>query len=150
MKRFVIYAFCFLLAGSWMNLPAAVGIGMVNAGGPFQVDHARVVGNATLFNGTLIETGKVAGDLQLNTGARMQLASESRAVVFQDRLVLERGVGQLQGTGYKIEALTLRIVADEPVTSARVTLNGVTRVQVAALQGRVHVTNSQGLLVANL
>jgi hypothetical protein len=149
MQRFVIYAFCFLLAGSWMGLPAATGIGMVNASGTFTVDHARVVGNATLFDGTIVETGRVAGDLQLNTGARMQLASESRGRVFQDRLVLERGVGQLQGTGYRIEARSLRIVTDEPVAAARVALNG-THVQVAALQGRLHVTNAHGLLVANM
>src|SRR3954449_8309422 len=109
MQRFTIYAFCFLLAGSLMILPAATGIGMINARGSFQVDHARVVGNATLFDGAIIETGKVEGDLQLNTGARMQLASESRGRVFRDRLVLERGVGQLQGTGYGIEARNLRV-----------------------------------------
>jgi hypothetical protein len=149
MQRFVIYTFCSLLAGSWMSLPAATGIGMVNASGTFTVDHSRVVGNATLFDGTVVETGRAAGDLQLNTGARMQLASESRGRVFQDRLVLERGVGQLQGTGYRIEARSLRIVTDEPVAAARVALSG-THVQVAALQGRLHVTNAQGLLVANM
>src|SRR5215472_13633403 len=133
MQRFFIYAFCLVLAGSWVGLPAATGIGMVNASGTFQVDHARVVGNATLFDGTVVETGQVAGDLRLNTGARMQLASESRGRVFQDRLVLERGVGQLQGKGYRIEARSLRIVTDEPVAAARVALSG-THVQVAALQ----------------
>src|SRR5256885_1496834 len=113
MQRIVIYGFCFLLAGSWITLPAAIGIGMVEAEGTFQVDHARVVGNATLFDGAVVETGRASGDLRLNTGARMQLASESRGRVFQDRLVLERGAGQLQGTGSRIEARTLRIVADD-------------------------------------
>jgi hypothetical protein len=150
MQRFVIYVSCLLLTGSWIDLPAANGIGMVNAGGTFQVDHARVVGTATLFDGTVVETGRVSGDLQLNTGARMQLASESTGRVFQDRLVLERGIGQLQGRGYKIEARSLRIVADDPVASARVTLSGAKRVQVAALQGSVRVINAQGLLVANM
>jgi hypothetical protein len=148
MQRFIIYVSCFLLAGG--ILPAATAIGMFNAGGSFQVDHMRVVGNATLFEGTMLETGRVEGDLQLNTGARMQLASDSRGRVFQDRLVLERGVGQLQGTGYGIEARTLRVVADEPNTSARVALSGTTRVLVAVLHGKLHVTNAHGLLVAKL
>ena len=80
----------------------------------------------------------------------MQLASESRGRVFQDRLVLERGAGQLQGTGSRIEARTLRIVADDAATSARVVLSGAMRVHVATLRGRVRVTNAQGLLVANM
>ena len=96
-----------------MSIPAATGIGMVNASGSFQVDHARVVGNCHAVRRHDLETGKVEGDLQLNTGARMQLASESRGRVFRDRLVLERGVGQLHGTGYGIEARSLRIVADD-------------------------------------
>ena len=150
MQRFAIYGTCLLLAGSILNLPAATGIGMINARGSFQVDHARVVGNATLFDGTIVETGKVEGDLQLNTGARMKLASDSRGRVFRDHLVLERGSGQLQGTGYGIEARSLRVLGDDPNTAARVALSGTTRVQVAALHGSLHVTNAQGLLVANL
>jgi hypothetical protein len=65
-------------------------------------------------------------------------------------MVLERGVGQLRGTGYGIEARSLRVVADEANATARVSLSGDRRVLVAALQGRSHVTNAQGMLVANL
>ena len=150
MHRFTIVTICFLLAGSFINMPAASGIGMVNANGSFQIDHARVVGGATLFDGTILQTGKVEGDLLLNAGGRMQLASDSRGRVFRDRMVLERGVGQLSGTGYGIEARSLRVVADEANATARVSLSGSRRVLVKALQGRSHVTNARGMLVANL
>ena len=80
----------------------------------------------------------------------MRLASDSRGRVFRDHLVLERGAGQLNGGGYRIEARTLRISAGEPYASAKVSISGTTRVQVAALTGSLRVTNARGLLVANL
>src|SRR5260370_42008634 len=152
MQRFTTFAICLLLAGSLTLCLAASSpsIGMVISRGGFQVDNAQVSGNATLFDGTVIQTGGAAGNLELNTGIRMQLASDSRGRVFRDRLVLERGVGQLNGTGYQIEARTLRVTADEAYGSGRVALSGPSRVTVAALTGRLRVTNAQGLLVASL
>ena len=151
MQRFAIVAFCFLLAGSIsMGMAASGSIGMVNARGSFQIDHGRVYGNATLFDGTVLETGIVAGEVRLTTGARMQLASDSRATVYRDRLVLERGAGKLQGMGYGIEAGNLRISAGEPNAGASVALRSGTKVLVAALHGRLQVTNARGVLVANL
>src|SRR6266567_2060565 len=64
-------------------------IGMAVANGSFLVDQSRVWGNTTLFDGSMIETATAASDLQLNGGVMMRLASESRARVYRDRLVLE-------------------------------------------------------------
>lgn len=151
MRRFTLLAVCLLLAGTLTLCGAASpSIGMVVAPGSFQIDHARVSGDATLFEGTVVQTGHTAGDLQLNTGIRMRLASDSQGRVFRDHLVLERGAGQLNGGGYRIEARTLRISAGEPYASAKVSISGTTRVQVAALTGSLRVTNARGLLVANL
>ncbi len=151
MRRFTIFAFCILLAGSLtLCLAGSPSIGMAIARGGFQIDNARVSGNATLFDGTVVQTGRSAGELELNSGTRVDLASDSRGRVYRDRMVLEQGQGQLTGSGYQIEARTLRVIGDEPYATARVSLMGTRRVQVAAVTGSLRVTNANGLLVANL
>src|SRR6266540_2871671 len=103
MERFKIF-FCSLVAGSFtLGMAASSSIGMINAPGSFQINGAQVFGNATLFEGTVLQTGSVTGDLRFRTGARMQLSSDSRAKVYRDRLVLEQGIGQMEGKGYRIE-----------------------------------------------
>ena len=151
MQRFTIFAFCIVLAGSMtLCLAASPSIGMVIARGGFQIDNARVSGNATLFDGTVVQTGRSAGELELNSGTRVELSSDSRGRIYRDRMVLEQGEGRLNGSSYQIEARTLRVTGDEPNATARVSLTGNKRVQVAALTGSLRVTNAHGLLVANL
>src|SRR5579862_4934282 len=74
MRRFTIIAFCIVLAGSMiLCLAASPSIGMVIARGGFQIDSARVSGNATLFDGTVVQTGRSAGELELNSGTRVEV-----------------------------------------------------------------------------
>jgi len=126
-------------------------IGLATAPGNFQVNAARIWGNTTLFDGSLVETAKVPSLVSLNSGARMRLATESRARVYQGRLVLERGSGQMESpAGYAIEARSLRVYGDTPRAMARVQLSGAAQVIVSALKGDVRVTNSSGVLIARL
>jgi hypothetical protein len=74
---------------------AAPVIGIVTASGHFNVEGSQVWGNATLFNGTTIETNSASSELALRNGVKVQLAAESRARIWQNRLVLEKGVAQL-------------------------------------------------------
>src|SRR6266704_2965824 len=99
-----------LVANLTMGMAAAPAVGIVTAGGSFTIDNSSIAGNATLFEGNQIETGKVSSQLQLNNGAKMQLAAESRGIVYRDRLVLERGSGRV--ANYSVEALSLRIRPD--------------------------------------
>jgi hypothetical protein len=126
------------------------GIGLAIADGSFQLDHSRVWGNATLFEGNVIETGASASQLRINDGVNARLASESRARVYRSRLVLEKGIGELTSVNYRIDAATLHIMADGPGAVARVEVNSPTRVIVAAREGAIRVTNSAGILVARL
>ena len=142
-----------LLAAGAVSYLAASGpaIGMAVADGSFHVDHSRVWGNATLFDGSVVETGQALSRLKFAAGARMSLASESRATVHQGRLVLESGAGQLESApGFEVESRTLRISAAEPGTVARIRLGDEPKVVVEALRGSVRVTNSAGLLVASV
>jgi hypothetical protein len=153
MLQTLVRAIFILLAAGAVSFLAASGpaIGMAVADGSFQVDHSRVWGNATLFDGSIVETGHALSRLKFASGARLRLGSESRATVHQGRLVLESGIGQLESApGFEVESRTLRISAAEPGTVARIRLDSAPKVVVAALRGSVRVTNSAGLLVASV
>lgn len=74
---------------------AAPAIGIVTASGHFSVEGSQVWGNATLFDGTTIETSSASSELDLRNGVKVQLAAGSRARIWQNRLVLEKGIAQL-------------------------------------------------------
>ena len=95
-----------LLASGVGLLAAGNSIGMAVTNGGFQVDHARVMGNATLFDGSSVETAKSPSQLQMDNGASMRLATDARATVYQRKVILERGTGQMESAaGYEVEAL---------------------------------------------
>jgi hypothetical protein len=74
---------------------AAPAIGIVTASGHFNVEGSQVWGNATLFDGTVVETSTASSELALRNGVKVQLAAGSRARIWQNRLVLEKGIAQL-------------------------------------------------------
>ena len=74
---------------------AAPAIGIVTASGHFSVEGSQVWGNATLFDGTTIETSSASSELSLRNGVKVQLGAESRARIWQNRLDLEKGIAQL-------------------------------------------------------
>ncbi|MFN7993893.1 MAG: hypothetical protein U0Q18_09845 [Bryobacteraceae bacterium] len=125
-------------------------IGTVVTKGSFQLNQSRSWSNATVFEGSQIETTNWAAQVRLSNGADVQLASESRARVYETRLVLERGIGQVDSEKYAVEAGGLRISPNGAGSIARVAVNGPKTVQVAAYQGSVIVRNQAGLLLAKL
>lgn len=129
---------------------ASPAIGLVVANGSFQLDHSSVRGSATLFDGNMIETNVSSSQLQLNNGVSLRLAAETRARVYESRLVLEKGIGQVESPKYRIEAASLQVEADKPGATARVQVTGPNRVVVAARDGAVRVSNSGGVLIARL
>jgi hypothetical protein len=141
-----------ILVGTVTTLMAgAPAIGVARASGDFRVDQAGVHGNSTLFDGTTVETGKVLSELQLQGGAKVILAADSRGKVYRDRIVLEKGAGQLKAAGaYGVEALGLRVLPDAAGSTFKVALNRSNHLEVAALHGTVHVANAQGVVVASL
>ena len=139
-----------LAASLTITQAAGPALGVAIAKGGFQIDGSSVSDNATLFDGTTVETSQASSRLQLKSGARIELSPRSRAKVFNDHLSLEKGVGELASKGYQIEAQTLRIATDEPKTVARVRIDGSKNVMVAAVNGPVRVYNEIGMLVANV
>jgi hypothetical protein len=146
-----------MLAGLWafsLALPlagAAPSIGTAVARGSFRVDGATVSGNATLFEGAWIETFQSSSSLDLAAGPHLLLGGDSKGQIFGDRLILERGSGEMHNAaGFRVEARGLTVRTDTGRSAARISLPGATRVQVAALDGGLRVLNSQGVLVAAL
>ena len=153
MHRFMVQSLIALILSVSLSLgtAAAPAVGIVTARGSFTIDASSIAGNATLFEGNQIETGKASSQLQLNNGARMQLAAESRGIVYRDRLVLERGSSRFEKAGdYQVEALSLRVRPEGENTAVRISVRNPGVVQVAALTGPARVTTAKGVLLANL
>jgi hypothetical protein len=130
---------------------AAPVIGTVLAPGAFRLDNATLNGNATLLDGSLLETAAVASSVQLNSGARLLLAAGSRGRLFGDRLVLEQGASEIENAaGVRLVALGLTIQPDRETSTGRVVVDNARRVRVAATSGSLRVLNTNGQLVANL
>jgi hypothetical protein len=126
-------------------------IGTVVAKGAFRLDNATVIGNATLFEGATIETNSAASRMELATGARVSLGTDSKAKFYGDHMVLEKGEGRLEkAESFRFEARGLIIQPETGNATARVALSGGARVELAALSGSFRVLNSRGLLVANV
>jgi hypothetical protein len=131
-------------------MAASPAVGIMTARGSFTIDDSSIAGNATLFEGNHIETGRISSQLQLNNGARMQLAAESRGIVYRDRLVLEKGTSRVESAGnFQVEANSLHIRPASDA-SAQISLRGSGVVEVAALYGPVRVSTSTGVLLASL
>ena len=126
-------------------------IGTVVANGSFRVDHATVTGNATLFEGATIETNTAPSRMEISSGAKISLGTESKARFYGDHMILEKGEGRIEkAQGFRFEARGLTIQPETGNSSARVALTGGARIELAALTGSFRVLNSRGLLVANV
>ncbi len=136
-----------------LGLAAPSAIGIASAKGNFRIDNAAISGNGTLFDGVTVETQRSTGQLDLTSGAQLQLGVNSRGKVFTDRLILEQGQSQFR-TGkngkFGLEARTLHIIPADSSSVVQVSMIGASRVHVSALSGNLQVTNAGGVLVAAL
>src|SRR6185369_3063631 len=112
-------------------------IGVVTASGHFMIEKSEVWGNSSLFDGSTIQTEAASSELALRNGVKVQLGAKSRARVFENRLALEKGAGQMSAgskeTPFEIDAAGLKI------TGERVRVSVTDRVEVAAFAGAARV-----------
>jgi hypothetical protein len=128
-----------------------VSIGTASARGDMRVDSYTVKGNATLFDGSVVETGQATADLRLSKGADITMSSNSRGTLYSDRLVLQQGVSELSASNsFQLEANGLHVTANEPNSRGVVSLKVGNTVEVASLNGSFGVTNGHGILLANV
>jgi hypothetical protein len=128
-----------------------VSIGTASARGDMRVDSYLVNGNATLFDGSVVETGQASVDLRLGQGTEITMSTASRGTVYNDRLVLQRGQSELTASSsFQLEANGLRVTPNEPNSRGVVSLMTGNTVEVASLNGSFGVTNDHGVLLANV
>jgi len=128
-----------------------VSIGTASARGDLRIDSYLVKGNATLFDGSVVETGQATADLRLEKGTEITMATSSRGTLHRDRLVLEQGQSQLAAnSSFQLEANGLHVTANEPNSRGVVSLKPGNTVEVATLNGSFGVTNAQGVLLASV
>jgi hypothetical protein len=126
-------------------------IGTATATGAFRLNGDTVIVNGTLTEGAVIETGRGYSAVRLTGGARLSLSEDSRAKLYSDRIILEKGETSLEnGVGFHLEALGLTIRPGRAISTGRIGLLGSNRVRVAALTGSFRVLNARGVLVANV
>lgn len=125
-------------------------IGMATAVGSIRVDNAEVRGNATVLDGTSVETNENPSQIFLKSGNRFELAPDSAGTIYSNRLLLEKGSAQLHASSdYSVVANTLQIVP-KGASTLRVDHEQGNTVQVSVVGGQAEVLNRNGLLVAML
>jgi hypothetical protein len=149
-------ALCVVVASIALMVAGSAGaatpplIGTATAAGSFRVDRSTIRGNATLFEGSLVETNASISWLEL-PGGTVLLAAFSRARVFEGHVSLEAGAGEFEHvTGLRMEAPGLIVQPEGDRGSARVTLGNGGRVTVAAFSGSFRALNARNRLIANI
>jgi hypothetical protein len=136
-----------LFAGffSAFAVASSPAIGIVTASGHFTLDRSQIWGNATVFEGSVIETTGASSQIALRNGAKLQLAKDSRARIQSDRVVIEKGIGQiLAPESFEVNAANLRIHS-----TGRLQVNiGGAAVEIASLTGSTRVQSAAGILLA--
>jgi hypothetical protein len=141
-----------LLAAGSLALVAATSpsIGLVKSTGEFRVDGSAVQGNGNVFEGDLVETAAARSVIQL-AGVQITLAPDSRARIFRDHTVLEKGSGFFKGGAHHvIEADFLRVAPTSGESAVEVEITNPSGVTVASRGGAAEVRNSSGLLATRL
>jgi hypothetical protein len=128
-----------------------VSIGTASARGGLRVDSYQVKGNATLFNGSVVETGQASADLRLSKGTAITMSSSSRGTLYSDHLVLQQGESELTSSdSFQLQANGLQVIPNGANTRGVVSIKEGNTVEVAALSGSFGVTNGHGVLLANV
>ena len=150
MKASVATLLCLILCVTTTLQAADSSIGVAMANGKFFLDRSPVVGNANVFDGSLIETNQAMSDLSLNSGLKIRLGTASRGKIFTGRLELETGAGQISGPNSVVMAGRLHVIPVDSNAIARVAYGPRKLVEVTAVGGRVRVETAEGIRVANM
>ncbi|MCC6536894.1 MAG: hypothetical protein IT162_05055 [Bryobacterales bacterium] len=130
-------------------------LGLATSAGEFKLNGAQVRGNATLLEGTVVETLGTPSRLKFAGGSQLALHAGSRARVHAGRVVVEAGSGEFQAAADQtmaLEALSLRVAAEgrAPSRARFAVAAGGTALQLSAASGRFRVMNAQGTLISRI
>jgi hypothetical protein len=129
-----------------MATAATPAIGVALSEGTIVLNDAQTPGNATVFNGTTLQTQRTSSQVRLKDGSQVRFDLESRGTLFSDHVDLQQGSARISDYSANANGLNVRASGD---SSANVTMKGKV-VEIAALTGNVQVFNAAGMNVANL
>jgi hypothetical protein len=133
-------------------MAASPSIGSVTSRGELKVDNYLVNGSGTVFDGSVVETGKSAAsiaDLRLGNDAVISLYVDSRGTLHRDRLELQRGMAALSSTGsFRVEAYGLHVAPRQAHSSGIVSIEPDNSVNVVARTGDLEVKDAAGRTIA--
>jgi len=138
---------CTFLSSVGLLSAATPGIGIAMSQGNILINSSASAGNATIFDGSTLETQAASSQVRLNGGAHFLLGTDSRGKVYSDHVDLLKGSANI--TGYSANANGLNVRADGKATAA-ISVRDKGVIEIAALTGNVHVYNAAGFNVANL
>jgi hypothetical protein len=122
-------------------------IGTVNAAGDMRVDGYNVNNNATLFDGSVIETARSSATLRLERGITITLAPGSRGTLYRDHFALDKGTSQLEASApFSLQASGLQITPGQPHSRALVMMTANNTVSIASSAGSFNVSESGTIL----
>jgi hypothetical protein len=124
-------------------------IGFVVTSGQVEVDGAAVHGNATLFQGNVVQAGNATSDLMFSGGSNLLLQPDSAVKVYREYTVLQRG-GAVEHGGRALVADGLKVSSLSPHGAVFIELQDRSHIKVAAQDGAAEVRNEAGGLVAKL
>jgi hypothetical protein len=128
-----------------------VSIGTVSARGDMRVDNYSVKGNATLFDGSVVETSQASADLRLNKGVEITMSAASRGTLYSDHIVLQQGQSELMSSGsFQLQANGLHVVPGAAHSRGVVSVKPGNTIEVASLDGNLGVSNDSGVMLANI
>jgi hypothetical protein len=143
---FLTVAVCLL----FVAMAAPLSIGFIKSNGEFRVDGSTIRQNGTLFDGNLIETTAARSVIEL-ASVEITLSPDSRAKVYRDHTILEKGTGVVKDAGtHVIEADTLRISPSAKDSIVQVDITSPSSITVAARSGAAEVRSATGVLVASV
>lgn len=141
----MIRNFVIAILSSAVAFAASPVIGIATASGHFNVQSSQVWGNSTLFDGATVQTDQASSELALRSGVKIQLGAASKAQVWEHRVLLQRGIGQITApAAYEIDAAGLKIQAG----SGRLRVGITDRIEVVSFSGSARVTTQAGFLLA--
>jgi hypothetical protein len=128
-----------------------VSIGTASVRGNMRVDNYEVKGNATLFNGSVVETDQATANLRLNKGTQITLSTNSRGTMYSDHAVLQQGETQvIASNSFQLQAGAVRVFPNQPNSVGVVSLKPGNTVEVATLTGSFGVSSNNGIMLANV
>jgi hypothetical protein len=130
---------------------ASTAIGTASTRGGIRVDGYAINGNATLFEGSTVETSQTTATLRLQKGTQIKLGTDSEGMLFSDHLNLVQGNGEVSAAGsFEVDASGFHVISKEPNTRGVVAVSGAGKIAVSAAAGEFEVTDDAGNALGNV